>query len=127
MSRVEQAIDSAHAAGRSAFVGYLPVGFPDLETSIRAAVALAENGVDIIELGSTGRLVGLQGVFPALLDDRTAGADLLGPLLPARSCVAPLVLRVEETLSAHVPAGGFHLPLPGFSNWLGQAVDRGHR
>ena len=33
------------------FVGYLPVGFPDLQTSIEAAVALAENGADILELG----------------------------------------------------------------------------
>jgi tryptophan synthase alpha chain len=51
MSRIEEAIRKAHDAGRSAFVGYLPVGFPDLDTSIRAAIALAENGVDIIELG----------------------------------------------------------------------------
>ncbi|WP_312167647.1 tryptophan synthase subunit alpha [Microbacterium sp.] len=51
MSRVEQAIAAAHDAGRSAFIGYLPVGFPDLDTSIRAAITLAENGVDIIELG----------------------------------------------------------------------------
>lgn len=50
-SRVAAAIDAAHAAGRGAFVGYLPVGFPDLQTSIDAAVALAENGVDVIELG----------------------------------------------------------------------------
>lgn len=34
-----------------ALVGYLPVGFPDLATSIDAAVALAENGVDALELG----------------------------------------------------------------------------
>lgn len=32
-------------------IGYLPVGFPDFETSVDAAVALAENGVDVIELG----------------------------------------------------------------------------
>jgi tryptophan synthase alpha chain len=50
-SRVEAAIDAAHAAGRGAFVGYLPVGFPDLQTSIDAAVTLAENGVDVLELG----------------------------------------------------------------------------
>jgi len=30
VSRVEQAIQRAQDAGRSAFVGYLPVGFPDL-------------------------------------------------------------------------------------------------
>lgn len=51
MSRVEQAISAAHDAGRGAFIGYLPVGFPDLPTSIRAAITLAENGVDVIELG----------------------------------------------------------------------------
>jgi tryptophan synthase alpha chain len=51
MSRVEAAIQKAHDAGRTAFVGYLPVGFPDLQTSIQAAITLAENGVDIIELG----------------------------------------------------------------------------
>jgi tryptophan synthase alpha chain len=34
-----------------ALVGYLPVGFPDLATSIDAAVALVENGVDALELG----------------------------------------------------------------------------
>lgn len=51
MSRVAAAIDAAHAAGRGAFVGYLPIGYPDLATSIDAAVALAEAGADILELG----------------------------------------------------------------------------
>lgn len=50
-SRIEDAIAKAHAAGRGAFIGYLPVGYPDLETSIEAAVTLAENGVDVIEFG----------------------------------------------------------------------------
>lgn len=50
-SRVAAAIDAAKAAGRGAFVGYLPLGFPDLQTSIDAAVALAENGADVLELG----------------------------------------------------------------------------
>lgn len=50
-SRVSAAIDAARAQGRGAFVGYLPLGFPDLQTSIDAAVTLAENGVDVLELG----------------------------------------------------------------------------
>jgi tryptophan synthase alpha chain len=50
-SRVAAAIDAAHADGRGAFVGYLPIGFPDLQTSIEAAVVLAENGADVLELG----------------------------------------------------------------------------
>lgn len=51
MSRVAEAIDRAKAEGRGAFVGYLPLGFPDLTTSIEAAVTLAENGADVLELG----------------------------------------------------------------------------
>ncbi|MDR4532515.1 tryptophan synthase subunit alpha [Glutamicibacter sp. PS] len=53
MTRVSSAekIAAARAAGRPALIGYLPAGFPDVPTSIEAAVALAENGVDIIEIG----------------------------------------------------------------------------
>lgn len=50
-STVERAIAVRREAGSGALIGYLPVGFPDLATSIEAAVALAENGVDVIELG----------------------------------------------------------------------------
>ncbi|MFC4225210.1 tryptophan synthase subunit alpha [Lysinibacter cavernae] len=50
-SQVEQVISARRDAGSGALIGYLPVGFPDLQTSIDAAVALVENGVDILELG----------------------------------------------------------------------------
>lgn len=36
---------------KAALIGYLPIGFPTLEESIEAAVALVENGVDVLELG----------------------------------------------------------------------------
>lgn len=51
MSRIEAAIDAARAERRGALIGYLPVGFPDLETSIEAAIAILDAGVDILELG----------------------------------------------------------------------------
>lgn len=51
MSAVGAAIDARKASGAGALIGYLPVGFPDLAASIEAAVAIAENGVDVIELG----------------------------------------------------------------------------
>lgn len=50
-SPVETAIRTRVDAGSGALIGYLPVGFPDLDTSVDAAVALIENGVDIVELG----------------------------------------------------------------------------
>lgn len=51
MSAVESTIARRKAEGSGAFIGYLPAGFPNLQSSIDAAVALVENGVDIIELG----------------------------------------------------------------------------
>lgn len=38
-------------AGVGTLVGYFPLGFPTLESSIEAAIAMAQNGVDILELG----------------------------------------------------------------------------
>ena len=39
------------AAGRAALMPYLMGGFPDVETSIRIAIAYADNGADLVELG----------------------------------------------------------------------------
>lgn len=51
MSVVADVIRQRNEQARGALIGYLPVGFPDLDTSIDAAVALLENGVDVLELG----------------------------------------------------------------------------
>jgi len=48
---VAKTIADAKAEGRGVVVGYLPIGFPDLATSVEAAVALADEGFDILELG----------------------------------------------------------------------------
>ena len=50
-ARTEAALAAAAERRNGALVGYLPVGFPDLQTSIDAAVAVIENGFDILELG----------------------------------------------------------------------------
>jgi len=50
-SAVENVIDRAAADGRGVLIGYLPAGFPSVPASIEALIALAESGVDIIELG----------------------------------------------------------------------------
>ena len=51
MSAVATTIKARVDARSGALIGYLPVGFPNLQTSIDAAVALVENGVDVLELG----------------------------------------------------------------------------
>lgn len=51
ISRAAQAIEAAKQDRRGALIGYLPISFPDLDTSVAAAIALAENGADVLELG----------------------------------------------------------------------------
>ena len=51
MSTVGAAIRRRNEEAAGALIGYLPVGFPTLDESVEAAVALVENGVDVLELG----------------------------------------------------------------------------
>ncbi|WP_062213629.1 tryptophan synthase subunit alpha [Demequina oxidasica] len=51
MSALTDRLDACRAEGRAALVGYLPVGYPDVDTSIRAMVAMVEAGADIVEIG----------------------------------------------------------------------------
>ena len=51
MSTVAAAFGKAAAEDRAALVGYLPAGFPDKQTAIRAALAMAAAGADVIEVG----------------------------------------------------------------------------
>lgn len=48
---VAGALAGAKAQGRAALVAYLPVGFPDVATSIEAMTVLVEEGVDVVEVG----------------------------------------------------------------------------
>lgn len=41
----------AKADGRAALIGYLPAGFPDVDSSIRIIQAMVEGGCDIVEVG----------------------------------------------------------------------------
>lgn len=49
MSAIQAAFKSAR--GRAALMPYLMGGFPDVETSVRIAIAYADNGADLVELG----------------------------------------------------------------------------
>ncbi|WP_414842766.1 tryptophan synthase subunit alpha [Kocuria flava] len=50
-SRLSARLAECRAQGRPALVGYLPAGFPTVEESIEAAVALGANGADVVEIG----------------------------------------------------------------------------
>ncbi|PZS19058.1 MAG: tryptophan synthase subunit alpha [Pseudonocardiales bacterium] len=51
MTALSDALDKARAEGRAALIGYLPVGFPSVDTSIDAMRALVDGGVDVVEVG----------------------------------------------------------------------------
>jgi len=50
-SALADAIGKARAEGRAALIAYLPVGYPDVDSSIEAMVAAVEGGADIVEVG----------------------------------------------------------------------------
>jgi tryptophan synthase alpha chain len=50
-SALADVIGKARVEGRAALIAYLPVGYPDVDTSIEAMVAAVEGGADVIEVG----------------------------------------------------------------------------
>jgi tryptophan synthase alpha chain len=51
MAGLSPTFEACRAEGRSALIGYLPTGYPDVPKSISAMTALVESGCDIIEVG----------------------------------------------------------------------------
>jgi tryptophan synthase alpha chain len=51
VSAVSAAFEKAAAEHRAALVGYLPAGFPSVDGAIEAAIAIADAGADVIEIG----------------------------------------------------------------------------
>lgn len=50
-SRLGPLFNTCRSENRSALIGYLPVGYPDVPTSIEAMTTLIESGCDIVEVG----------------------------------------------------------------------------
>lgn len=50
-SRLAGLFATCRRDNRAALIGYLPVGYPDLATSVAAMTALVESGCDLVEVG----------------------------------------------------------------------------
>jgi tryptophan synthase alpha chain len=61
VSRLASLFETCRAEGRSALIGYLPTGFPDVPASIDAMTALVESGCDIVEVGIAYSDPGMDG------------------------------------------------------------------
>jgi tryptophan synthase alpha chain len=51
MSKTYDTLRARKQANRGSLVGYFPAGYPTLQESIDAAVAMCQSGVDVLELG----------------------------------------------------------------------------
>ena len=51
MSKTETLLTELDQKGESALIGYFPAGYPTVEASVEACVAMCESGIDILELG----------------------------------------------------------------------------
>ncbi len=50
-ARLAAVFERARDEARSAFIGYLPAGYPDIPRSVEAFTALADAGCDLVEVG----------------------------------------------------------------------------
>lgn len=51
MSATATKFEANRLAGKQTLVGYFPIGYPSLDESVAAAIAMCQNGVDVLELG----------------------------------------------------------------------------
>ncbi|MGY4869033.1 tryptophan synthase subunit alpha [Mycolicibacterium elephantis] len=61
MSRLAPLFDACRAEERSALIGYLPAGYPDVPTSISAMTTLVKSGCDLVEVGIAYSDPGMDG------------------------------------------------------------------
>jgi tryptophan synthase alpha chain len=94
-SPVSRAFEQAAAENRAALIGYLPAGFPSVDGAIAAAVAMAEAGADIVEVGLP---------YSDPLMDGPVIQEAVQAALSAGTRVADTLRTVEAIAGAAVPA-----------------------
>lgn len=97
---VRTTIERARGEGRAALIGYLPVGFPDVPTSVAAMRAMVAGGVDVVEVG----LPYSDPLIDGPLIQRATEAALAGGVTPedgftaVREAGAPALVMTYWTL-----------------------------
>jgi tryptophan synthase alpha chain len=107
---VAVAFDKARADGRAALVGYLPAGFPTVAGGIAAVRALAESGVDLIEVGfpySDPVMDGpvIQRASEIALERGVHGADVMATVAAVAETGIPVVVMLYWNLVERYGSG----------------------
>ena len=96
MSALSEVLAACKSDGRAALIGYLPVGYPSIDGSIEAMLAMVAGGVDIVEVGVPYSDPGMDGpVIQRAVDPAVrAGVGLADSLraVAAVAAVAPAVV-----------------------------------
>jgi tryptophan synthase alpha chain len=111
-SPVTQALEKAAAENRAALIGYLPAGFPSVDGAITAALAMAEAGTDIIEVGlpySDPLMDGpvIQRAVHAALTGGTKIADVLRTVEAVAAAGVPALVMTYWNPVDHYGVGAF--------------------
>jgi tryptophan synthase alpha chain len=94
-SAVALAFEKAAAENRAALIGYLPAGFPSVDGAIGAAVAMAEAGADIVEIGLP---------YSDPLMDGPVIQEAVHQALTGGTRIADVLRTVQAVAGAGVPA-----------------------
>jgi len=122
MSGVGAVLARTRAQDRAALVGYLPVGFPDVQGSIDAMVAMVEAGVDIVEIGVPYTDPLMDGpVIAHAADVALQNGARLADVFTAVRAVADAGAPVQSPWSE---PGALRSPLDGASRRTGNAMPR---
>ena len=132
------AFEKARADGRSALVGYLPAGFPDVPGAIDALKAMVDAGCDVIEVGlpySDPVMDGptIQAAAQAALENGVRTTDVIRTVEAVAATGVPTVVMtywnpidrygVERFAADLASAGGSGLITPDLIPDEGQAWD----
>jgi tryptophan synthase alpha chain len=94
-SATTAALDRAAAEGRAALIGYFPVGYPDVDASIRIMQAMVAGGVDILEIGVPYSDPGMDGpIIQRAVDPAVRAGVGMPDVLRAVAALAPEVAAV---------------------------------
>ncbi|GAT03252.1 tryptophan synthase subunit alpha [Mycolicibacterium fortuitum] len=127
MSRLAELFDGCRAEGRAALIGYLPTGFPDVQTSIAAMTAMVESGCDLVEVGVPYSDPGMDGpTIAAATESALAGGVRVRDTLAAVEAISnaggravvmtywnPVLRKGVDTFARDLAsAGGYGLITP---------------
>jgi tryptophan synthase alpha chain len=124
------AFAKARAEGRAALVGYLPAGFPTVDGGIAAVRALAESGVDLIEVGypySDPVMDGptIQRATEIALAAGVRGADVMRTVEAASGAGVPVLVMTYWNLVERYAGGHDQRGVASFARDLAAAGGSG--